>query len=106
MINDNNLYFILSLLIILPLLLLSIVLLLGKGGWLIAGYNTKSAEEKKKYDEPAMCRFIGKVMLGVTIVSGGILFSEGRFALLGAAIIVVLSIFAVVYFNTNDRFKV
>ena len=23
----------------------------GKGGWLIAGYNTASAEEKKKYDE-------------------------------------------------------
>ena len=28
----------------------------GKGGWLIAGYNTASAEEKKKYDEKKLNR--------------------------------------------------
>lgn len=29
---------------------LSILLLSGKGSWLIAGYNTASPEEKAKYD--------------------------------------------------------
>lgn len=30
---------------------MGVLLWTGKGGWLIAGYNTASAEEKKKYDE-------------------------------------------------------
>lgn len=29
---------------------MGVLLWTGKGGWLIAGYNTASAEEKKKYD--------------------------------------------------------
>ena len=33
------------------LLVISIVLLCGRGSWLIAGYNTASEEERKKYDE-------------------------------------------------------
>ncbi len=30
---------------------LSVILILGHGGWLIAGYNTSSKEEKAKYNE-------------------------------------------------------
>ena len=37
----------------------------GKGGWLIAGYNTASAEEKKKYDEKKLNRTMAK---GWTII--------------------------------------
>lgn len=38
---------------------LSIVLLLGKGSWLIAGYNTASKEEKEKFDERKLCLVVG-----------------------------------------------
>ena len=32
------------------LLVISIVLLCGRGSWLIAGYNTASEEEKRQYN--------------------------------------------------------
>ena len=35
---------------------MGVLLWTGKGGWLIAGYNTASAEEKKKYDEKKLNR--------------------------------------------------
>lgn len=43
----------------------------GKGGWLIAGYNTASAEEKKKYDEKKLNRTMAK---GWTIITASLLF--------------------------------
>lgn len=47
---------------------LSIVLLSGKGSWLIAGYNTASKEEKNKYDEKKLCRIIGAGMAVITVM--------------------------------------
>lgn len=44
-------------------LLLSLLLISGHGAWLIAGYNTASAEEKKKSDEKKLCRAVGVFML-------------------------------------------
>lgn len=44
---------------------------MGKGGWLIAGYNTASAEEKKQYDEKKLNRVMAK---GWTIITAGLLF--------------------------------
>ena len=38
----------------------SIVLLMGKGSWMIAGYNTSSKEEKEKTDSVALCKFMGE----------------------------------------------
>lgn len=45
--------------------LLSLVLLSGRGAWLIAGYNTMSREEKARYDEKALCRRVGLMLLGL-----------------------------------------
>ena len=47
---------------------LSLVLLLGKGSWLIAGYNTASPEEKKRYDEKRLCRVSGGGMAVLTLL--------------------------------------
>ncbi len=44
------------------------VLLSGKGAFLIAGYNTSSAEEQAKYDEKKLCRVTGMGMLVITIL--------------------------------------
>lgn len=48
-------------------LVMSIVLLMGKGAFLIAGYNTASKAEKAKYDEKKLCRIMGFGMLFMTI---------------------------------------
>ena len=45
---------------------LSLLLLSGKGSWLIAGYNTASPEEKKGYDEKRLCRVVGGGMAVIT----------------------------------------
>lgn len=48
--------------------LLSGVLLSGRGGFLIAGYNTASKAEKEKYDEKKLCRITGGGMAVITIL--------------------------------------
>ena len=35
---------------------LSVLFLLGKGSWLIAGYNTASEKEKQQYNKRRLCR--------------------------------------------------
>ena len=48
-------------------LVMAIPLLLGRGKWLIAGYNTMSPEEKgecdRKYDMDKLCRVMGLMLL-------------------------------------------
>ena len=48
--------------------LISVLLLLGRGSWLIAGYNTASKEEKDKYNQKKLCRVIGVGMSVITIM--------------------------------------
>lgn len=50
--------------------IMGIVLLSGHGGFLIAGYNTASEEEKAMYDEKKLCRIMG---IGFLIVEIGLL---------------------------------
>ncbi|MEG0366877.1 MAG: DUF3784 domain-containing protein [Coprobacillus sp.] len=38
---------------------ISVMFLMGKGGFLIAGYNTSSPEQKAMYDEKKLCRVMG-----------------------------------------------
>ena len=51
-------------------IVMAAVLLSGHGSFLIAGYNTKTPEEKAKYDEKKLCRIVGTGMLviGVLII--------------------------------------
>ncbi len=49
-------------------LILSLVLLLGRGGFLIAGYNTASPSKKVQYDEKKLCRVTGAGMLFITVL--------------------------------------
>lgn len=47
---------------------LSVFLLLGKGSWLLAGYNTASEKEKQNYDEKKLCRVVGGGMAVITFL--------------------------------------
>lgn len=50
-------------------LIISILLLMGKGSFLIAGYNTASEKEKAKYNEKKLCRIVG---LGFLVITCGL----------------------------------
>ena len=102
--------FIIFILISLSLIGLSIPLLMGKGTGLIAGYNTLSPEEKKRYDGPALARFTGKILLVIglaTLPYGVGIFCFGLEWLTWVYLTVVigLSVFAAIYCNTGNRFK-
>lgn len=89
--------------------ILGVIFLSGRGSSLIAGFNAKSPEEKEKYDTPALCRFMGKVMfaLGLSMmpwVFGVIYEAEWMFAM-GTAAFFAITMLAVVYINTGNRFK-
>ena len=102
--------FIIFILISLSLIGLSIPLIMGKGTGLIAGYNTMSPEEKKRYDGPALARFTGKILLVIglaTLPYGVGIFCFGLEWLTWVYLTVVigLSVFAAIYCNTGNRFK-
>ena len=54
-----------QLFIFILLVVLGTMMSLGKWSFLIAGYNTMSKEEKERYDETALCKFMGKFMFVV-----------------------------------------
>lgn len=47
--------------------LITVLLLSGRGANLIAGYNTASPEEKKKYNAKRLCRVMGTGMAVITV---------------------------------------
>jgi len=81
----------------------------GKGSFLIAGYNTASKEKKAQYDEKALTKFVGKVLvvLGVLTALMGIeaLHGLGWFWIVWSALFLGVTVFALVYANTKNRFK-
>jgi len=51
---------------IVPFVILGVVFINGKGSSLIAGYNTISPEDKKKYDTVSLSKFMGKIMFALS----------------------------------------
>lgn len=47
---------------------ISAVMIYGKGGWAVAGYNTMTPEEKSQYDEKKIARGCGFIMLGTAVM--------------------------------------
>ena len=95
--------------IILIFALLSILLLSGKGGWLIAGYNTAPKEEKENYNEKRLCRICGAGMAAVTGLMVIMEVFEDRLPASSAhafgAAVVVICVIMVVLGNTAGRNK-
>lgn len=88
---------------------LGIILSMGKCSFLIAGYNRRSKEQRKQYDERALCRFMGKIMyclafgmllwLVSIILQNSVILSVSLFFLVGSIA------FAVIYAGTGSRFR-
>jgi hypothetical protein len=100
---------IVTLIIIASFVTMGIFLLNGKGAFLIAGYNTMPKEEKEMYDEPALCRFMGKMMIALSVCmlfwpASELLDLQWLFVL-GLILFLGTVLFMLVFINTGNRFK-
>lgn len=89
---------------------LGVVLRSGRGSFLISGYNMLSQEQKAKYDEKALCRFVGNMLFVIALflifaVIGGIYELIWLISLSTTAIF-AFTIGCLIYANTNNRFKI
>ena len=88
---------------------LGLVFSAGKGTFLIAGYNTASKEEKDRYDEKALCRFVGRLMFVLAVCQGlmalGALWAGMWLFRTGCAAFLAAVLGGVIYANTGRRFQ-
>ena len=86
--------------------IMGIVVLMGKGDKLIAGYNTASEKEKEKYNIHRLRFVVGVVLLAVAFLMPLLLLKVGNvFKGLFAGIVVILSIAAVILAKTWAKKK-
>ena len=86
------------------MLLVGLVIRAGNATSLIAGYNTASAEEKAKYDERALTKFVGGLLIAASVIllAGGML---PAVAGISWALFTAIVIGGIVYMNTGNRFR-
>ncbi|VEF49887.1 Domain of uncharacterised function (DUF3784) [Bacillus freudenreichii] len=100
---------IINLMMFILFFIFAFILSKGKGAFLIAGYNTMSDREKAQYDEAALCKFMSKIMYGISLsillwALSELLDNQALFVI-GLIFFIVVILFAVVYSNTGNRFK-
>lgn len=90
-------------------ILLGAMLSLGKWSFLIAGFNTMTQEEKKKYDVISLCKFMGKFMFiiafCITLFVLSDVFMIKVLFNIGLTLFIISIIFVVIYANTGNRFE-
>lgn len=89
--------------------LLGIVFTMGKGSFLISGFNTMSKKEKEEYDVVSLCKFMGKFFFIIAFCITLFVLSD-TFAMkilfnIGLILFFVALIFTIIYSNTGNRFK-
>jgi hypothetical protein len=87
-------------------------LLAGRGANLIAGFNTLSKDEKERFDKPALCKFVGKILIPIDIafitLFIGAVISAPWSTVVGIVIGVLTLPYIIaitVYANTGNRFR-
>ena len=86
--------------------IMGIIVLLGEGDFLIAGYNTASDKEKEKYNIHRLRFVVGVVLLAIACLMPLLLLKVGNvFKGLLSGIVVVLCIAAVILANTWAKKK-
>ena len=92
-----------------PVIILGIVLCCGKGAFLIAGYNTASPKEKAAYNEKALCRATGVLVLAIVgsveVLMLGLVLDMTALVWVGGVLIAGSTVFGLIYINTSKRFK-
>jgi len=89
------------------LIVIAILLLAGRGSFLIMGYNTMQKDKKAKYDAMALTKFIGKIVLpiGVMLPFVGVESIRSWYVWVFVAVTFALVIFATIYLNTGSRYR-
>ena len=94
--------------VIVLLVVAAIFLLQGKGAFMIAGYNTMSPAKKARYDEKALCRCTGWLLLAVAVcfalIPVGVQFNLAWLSYLSIALALAVVIGFLIYANTGKRF--
>ena len=92
-----------------PVIIIGIVLCCGKGAFLIAGYNTASPKEKAAYDEKALCRAVGVLVLvivgSVELLMLGLVLDMTALEWGGGILMAVSTVFGLIYINKSQRFR-
>jgi len=90
-------------------IIMAIFLLNGKGAFLIAGYNTMSDDKKAAYNEKALCKAVGWLMLVLTVL---MMFFPviAHFEIVWLfwvefALIMAVTFGFAIYANTGNRFR-
>jgi len=92
-------------------LLMGLIIRFLKASSLIAGYNTAPKEEKAKYDEGKLTKFVGNmlIVLSIILLLGGLftmIISTPLWAVfISWALFLIITIGGVIYINTGNRFK-
>ena len=107
---ENIIFYGVCAITVIPLFIVSLFLLNGKGAWAIAGFNTLPQHEKDKYDVPALTRFVGKLVLFITVALAVMLYfiktSNNPFIGIWFMCAVAVPVaWAIFYMNTCNRFK-
>lgn len=101
---------IMAIIIGLLFIIMALVLLTGRGSFLIAGYNTLPKEEKEKFNTKALCRFMGKILLPIGLLIPILAINSVFYGIEGLSTVfafgvIGLSAFAIIYSNTGNRFR-
>ena len=90
-------------------IILGILFFCGKGSFLIAGYNTANKAERAKYDEKALCRAMGWLMIALAvcwfIIALNLLLENIVFLWIGLPLFFAVCIVGIVYMNTSKKIK-
>lgn len=101
--------FLLFLGIDLSFIVLGILFFRGKGSFLIAGYNTASPQEKAKYDEKALCKAMGWLMMALAvcwfIIALNLLLENIIFLWIGFPLFFAVTVVGVILMNTSKKIK-
>lgn len=90
-------------------LILGFLLRSGRGASLIAGYNTAPPEQQKKINVKSLTRLVGNLLIGISglvlVVGVAATFGAAWLAIAGVVAAIIAMVWAIVYANTNKKFK-
>lgn len=97
-----------QMIVLLFLIGIGILFSLGKGVFLITGYNTIFKKEKKKYDAVSLCKSVGKWIFAITgcviIPSGEEYFPGYHLFVIGKMLLI--AVFVLIYMKTWNPLRI
>ncbi len=106
--SDTTITILINGIVLIPLIIITVIFLMGKGGFLIAGYNTMTKEQQEKYDIKRLCKFMGKVCLVADVYIVILLIAtifNITWLIIAANIMLGIDVIFAVIFANSKRFK-